>query len=155
MLPQLAGSLCFHNNLQKTATGMCVFIHVFVVIVLICSNYPVITGLGPFTNQEKHTQLRCRPTLSKSVLNAVIGAVTALLRAESLVTVYFITSGCYITRDEVGVFLVHKIEKQKKEVVFGKLPYKIIKTFACPYSCCWCIVLQLCGCSPEREYISA
>lgn len=50
MLPQLAGSLCFDNNLWKTATGMCMFICVFVVIVLICSNYSVITGLGPLTN---------------------------------------------------------------------------------------------------------
>lgn len=51
------------------------------------------------------------PPDAKSVLNAIISAVTVLLGVELLVTVYFITSGCYITRDKVGVFLVHKKRK--------------------------------------------
>lgn len=105
MLPQLAGPLCFDNDLQKTATGMCVFIHVFVVIVLICSNYSVMTGLGPFTNQETRTQLRCRLEPSQSVGDG------GLLQGNRLVP--FITSGCYIVGGEAGVFLVYSTEKQR------------------------------------------
>ena len=72
---------------------------------------------------------------------------------HNLVTVYFITSGCRIAKNEVRIFLVHKIEEQKKKVACRKLPYETIKTFVCLHSCCWGIAFSFVAVAQRRIYI--